>query len=350
MVVVGGMTRLTGSGLSIVEWRPVTGWLPPLNEAAWQEAFARYQTSPQFQLVNRWMQLADFQRIFFWEYVHRVLGRAVFFVAFVPWLYWAITGKLRRLPMNHPVLLSASVWVLVALQGVLGWFMVMSGLSAQPAVSHFRLAAHLCLAFFLAQWVLWMWLSLRPGRSEERRTWSEMPPNRNLYRFTIGFISLLVVQIVYGAFVGGTRAGYMFKTFPDMAGHYLPGPFFSDTLLQDLLYAPAAIHYVHRALAALLTILALGLVLMVRSRHERPVRVAGAWLLGLLFAQLTLGALTVMLSVPTALAVAHQGTALLLLSAAVALLHALANQMNAPDEIRRRKPGLHRSEPAQAPS
>ena len=145
MVVVGGITRLTGSGLSMVEWQPLIGAIPPLDEASWQAVFARYQLSPQFQQVNHWMQLDDFKRIFFWEYVHRLVGRSVGLLVFVPWLYFVARRRLSR----RLALATLGAFALGGAQGLLGWYMVKSGLVDVPRVSHLRLAAHLSLAFGL---------------------------------------------------------------------------------------------------------------------------------------------------------------------------------------------------------
>lgn len=302
MVVVGGITRLTESGLSMVVWQPLIGALPPLTEAAWLDVFHQYQQTPQYQQVNHWMTLADFKQIFFWEYLHRLLGRVIGVVVLVPGIWFLVRRRL-----SHRV----AVKVLLAfgfggLQGLLGWYMVQSGLVDVPAVSHYRLAAHLSLAFFVGCWMLWILLDIRaPG------------PRRGtpLSRATVAFLALLALQIVYGAFMAGSRAGYLFATWPDMHGtHWPPG---ADLGWPGITSNPLTIHALHRHLAWAVVIAGLAL-----AWRARPLRGPAHALATLLLVQLCLGIATVMSSVHIALATAHQGVAFLLLCAAVWLLHA----------------------------
>ena len=316
MVALGGVTRLTGSGLSMVEWRPLMGTLPPMSEAEWQRVFELYQRSPQYQQVNTWMRLNDFQRIFFWEYVHRLFGRLIGLLVFVPWLYFVL---LRRLSGRLAWRVFGAL-VLGGMQGVLGWVMVRSGLVDEPAVSHFRLAAHLLLAFLVAQYILWLILDLRPAMPGSE----DGPADVRVRSALVALLVLTVVQIGFGALMAGKRAGWFALTFPDMNGHYLPGPFFPHAdVLRSALNEPLAIHYLHRLLAWLLLLVVGAFTLWVLKRGGpvrllRSVRIlAGAALL-----QFTLGALTVILHIPTGLAVAHQLGGLALLSALVASLHA----------------------------
>lgn len=314
MVMVGGITRLTGSGLSIVEWRPVTGALPPLTESAWAEAFDAYRHSPQFVHQNSWMQLSDFKQIYFWEYVHRLLGRLIGVVTFIPWLYFAIRGYMTR----RVALRTFSLLILGGLQGLLGWWMVKSGLVNEPRVSHYRLAAHLILAFGVGQWILWQALDLL-GQPPAIGTERLAPRLRSL---VLGVVPLMVLQVVYGAFMAGTRAGYLAATFPDMNGHYAPAYFFSSPdVMRSLLSNPLTIHYVHRVLAFVLLGYAVWLVLALR-RSGPSLRAAAWFFLGAVLGQGLLGAMTVMLRVPIGVAVVHQGGAYVLCGAAVLLLHA----------------------------
>jgi cytochrome c oxidase assembly protein subunit 15 len=318
MVVVGGITRLTGSGLSMVEWQPLIGAIPPLDEASWQAVFARYQASPQFQQVNHWMQLADFKRIFFWEYVHRLIGRSIGLFVFVPWLYFLVRGRLTR----ALALSTLGAFALGGAQGLLGWYMVKSGLVDEPRVSHLRLAAHLTLAFALGQWLLWLALAAERGRAP-RPAAGFVPgaPSPGQRAAAWGLVALIVLQSVFGAFMAGTRAGVLFSSFPDMNGTLSPAPFFVGALLDDLLHNPAAIHWTHRTLAWLVLGYGLGLLSWLRTTPGlgRAPGLLGAALL----LQVVLGALTVIQAVPISLAVAHQATAYLLLSCAVAVCHAL---------------------------
>ena len=313
MVVVGGVTRLTGSGLSMVEWRPLMGAVPPLDDAAWNAVFDRYKQSPQYAQVNHWMALEDFKRIFFWEYVHRLLGRTIGLVFLLPFAYFLLKRRLQG-ELRWKTFVA---FALGGLQGLLGWVMVQSGLVDQPRVSHFRLAAHLLLAFGVGQWLLWLWLDLgrKPPAAEP---WS--PALKRAFAATM---MLTVLQIVYGAFMAGARAGYLFRTFPDMNGHYMPAALrLHESLLQDLLHGPPLIHWVHRWLGTTLIFVVLYLVYRLAARPEGdPSQRAGRWVFGALTIQFTLGVLTVTLGMPLAVAVAHQAGAYLLLSSLVTLWH-----------------------------
>lgn len=205
MVAVGGTVRLTGSGLSMVDWKPLMGALPPISEEAWTQKFELYQQSPQFQKVNHWMGLSDFKRIFFWEYIHRLLGRLLGVLFAVPWMWFVATGRLR----GRNAAKTSLAFVLGGLQGLLGWYMVRSGLVDRPSVSHLRLAAHLGLALIVANYVLWLILEqrVRPPRPVDEE---EERQRRWVYRGALGLLVLISVQVVYGAFVAGTRAGLIF--------------------------------------------------------------------------------------------------------------------------------------------
>jgi cytochrome c oxidase assembly protein subunit 15 len=309
LVLIGGITRLTGSGLSMVDWRPLMGVLPPIGEAQWREVFDAYKTSPQYREVNQWMELADFKRIFFWEYFHRMMGRAIGLVAFLPWVYFSLRGRLQGW-------LSFRVIVAILLggaQGLLGWYMVQSGLVDRPEVSHLRLAAHLLLAFFIAQWVLFTLLDLRWGRAGTLFNQQTLP--------VIGLVGLIAVQILYGAFMAGTNAGVLFPTFPDMNGHYAPGPFFPHaSLAQNLLYSPVAIHYTHRVLGFALVAYAAGL-LFVQRRSQLSPNWAQYQFGMVLLLQFVLGAATALYRAPLPFAIAHQAVAFALVCSATLLAH-----------------------------
>lgn len=310
MVVIGGITRLTGSGLSMVDWHPLMGALPPLSEDAWQAVFARYQQSPQYAQVNHWMTLGDFKQIFFWEYLHRLLGRLIGVVFFLPWVVFVAQKRLRGAFAGR----TAIAFLLGGGQGLLGWFMVQSGLVDVPEVSHFRLAAHLGLAFLVAQWVQWLWME----SGWQRPT----PAQRALGGATVwGFAALLGLQIVYGAFMAGKRAGKIFATFPDMNGSFWPAGWRSGGgVVDDVLYNPIAIHAIHRTLAWAVALAAVVLATQALRRAQTAAqRRAAQVFAALVGVQVALGAATVMSSVAIPWAVAHQGVALLLLSATTAL-------------------------------
>ena len=271
--------------------------------------------SPQFLHQNAWMQLADFKQIYFWEYVHRLLGRLIGLLTVGPWLYFVLRGFVSR-----PVALrTLSVLILGGLQGVLGWWMVKSGLINEPRVSHYRLAAHLVLAFGVGQWILWQALSLLPA-APASDTWRLSSAQR---AFALGLLPLVALQVVYGAFMAGTRAGYVAATFPDMNGYYAPSHFFSSRALGlSLLDNPLTIHYVHRVLAFALLAYVSALAWLLRGAPSAP-RATAMFLLLATLGQGALGALTVVLSVPLPVAVVHQGGAYVLCSAAILFLHSL---------------------------
>ena len=311
MVLIGGTTRLTGSGLSMVQWHPLMGILPPLDQEAWQAVFARYKESPQYNLVNHWMTLADFKQIFFWEYFHRLLGRAIGFAFIVPWAVFVVRKKLRgRLAKR-----TALAFVLGGAQGLLGWIMVKSGLVDVPAVSHYRLAAHLMLALFVAGWILWILLDMRCAQQ------SASQPSSRLGRASWALVGLIALQCVYGAFMAGTRAGYLFDTFPTMNGEWIPTGLGSMNPFAH----PTSIHFIHRLLAWITA----GSVLLFwwqtrkGAASRRQAMVAHA-LLAALALQFLLGILTIIFNMPIAMAVAHQGGGVLLLSVALVTAHAWA--------------------------
>ena len=311
MTMIGGTTRLTESGLSMVEWQPLLGALPPLGHQAWLNTFEKYQQTPQFQQVNSWMSLADFQRIFFWEYVHRLFGRSIGLVVGLPWLWFLLRRRMDRSLAWRTFLML----VLGGLQGLLGWYMVKSGLVDLPRVSHLRLAAHLLLAFGVAQYVLWVRRSLDPEPLGSTRAPASMQAA------LVGLIVLLFLQSAWGAFMAGTRAGLFADSFPDVHGHYLPTAFIGDEpLFTALVMNPGAIHATHRLLAWMLCLLLPAVAVWLWRQGPPQLRPPLLWLLGLLALQVVLGAVTVIAHVPIPVAVAHQGVALLMVSTCTATL------------------------------
>jgi cytochrome c oxidase assembly protein subunit 15 len=314
MVVLGGVTRLTGSGLSMVYWHPLMGVLPPLSESDWQHVFAQYQESPQFREVNSWMTLDSFKRIFFWEYLHRLCGRLIGIVGFVPWLFFHVRKRISPW-LSRRVLIAIG---LGGLQGLLGWFMVKSGLVDRPEVSQFRLAAHLLLAFFIGQWILWTLLDLHTSRHPNQHG---APP---LIRRLVHLAAFLVaLQVIYGAFMAGTRAGVLFPTFPDMHGAYAPSHFFPlETLSQNLFHSPITIHYIHRALALVLTLHVFALWWLIRRQppESMPSWSATPLLIAMLL-QSALGGLTVVHQIAIPIAVSHQAAGFFLAATTTLLVH-----------------------------
>ncbi|WP_419815090.1 COX15/CtaA family protein [Glacieibacterium sp.] len=295
MVVVGGITRLTESGLSMVRWDPVTGIVPPLNDAEWQAEFAAYRASPQYQLVNAGMSLAAFKGIFFWEYLHRLLGRLIGFAFALPLMWFAVT---RAIPRGYGWRLTG-LFVLGGLQGAVGWWMVASGLINRPSVAHERLAVHLVLALILMSACVWTALDL----VEPRR--------RKLAAWVAPFLLLLALQIVWGAFTAGLRAGHAADTWPLVVGRLVPP-------LASLIDDPLSVQWLHRSLAWLVA----GAALLVAwsSSKVGAGRRAGT-VAALVILQFVLGVLTVLHHVPIPLAAAHQAGAALLLAATIRLAH-----------------------------
>ncbi|PIE20099.1 MAG: heme A synthase [Proteobacteria bacterium] len=308
MVLIGGITRLTGSGLSMVEWRPLIGWLPPIGDAEWQAVFAKYKQFPQYQQVNSWMTLADFQRIFFWEYLHRLFGRLIGVVVMLPWLVLLARRKLNR----SLAIRTGLAIVFGGLQGLLGWYMVRSGLVNEPAVSHYRLASHLMLAFFVACWVLWILFELRQGDDQPGT------PSTGMRRFAWALVALITLQIVYGAFMAGKRAGFMYATFPTMNGEWIPSGLGAMTPgWRNALENPIGIHFIHRILGYLVTLVVFAFWFVARRSPDVTRRRAAHAMLLLIVLQMTLGILTVLTNVSIWIATAHQGLGFLLLSGAL---------------------------------
>jgi len=306
MVVIGGVTRLTESGLSIVDWRPVTGWLPPLNEARWEEVFSAYRTSPEFREVNASMTLADFKGIFWLEYIHRLWGRLIGIAFFVPFLMFLLLKWVdRRLSLKLLVM-----FVLGGLQGVLGWYMVKSGLVDRPDVSQYRLTAHLGAALLIYGYILWVaWGLLFPKPRD-----SAVAPD---WRFSAFLCAMIVLTMLSGGFVAGLNAGFAYNTFPLMDGELIPEHLFALTpLLVNFFEDVTTVQFTHRVLALTTFTLVVTLWFLIRrSGASGPIRRASSILLGLAVLQVTLGISTLVLYVPLALAAAHQAVAVLLLTA-----------------------------------
>lgn len=315
MVVVGGVTRLTHSGLSMVEWQPIVGAVPPLNDAEWQATFSKYQQTPEFKLRNFDMGVEEFKGIFWWEYFHRLLGRLIGIVYLVPLLYFAA----RRVVSGSLAWKLGGILLLGALQGGMGWYMVKSGLVDEPRVSHLRLTAHLALAFLIFAAQLWVALDLlRP-----RHLHGVVPAG--LRRFSRGLVALIFVMVMSGGLVAGLRAGLAYNTFPLMHGHVVPPDMFAITpWYANFIGNLATVQFDHRLIAWLLAVL-IPLLCWRVQRTALPTatkRVAHVLLAGLAI-QFTLGVATLLMGVPIALAAAHQAGAMVLFGAALVLAHEL---------------------------
>ena len=318
MIVVGGVTRLTHSGLSIVEWQPIVGTIPPLGDADWQDAFAKYQQTPEFKQVNHAMTLAEFKPIFWWEYAHRLLGRAIGVVFLVPLLVFAAR---RRIPSGYGWML-AGIFVLGGLQGAMGWYMVKSGLVDDPRVSAFRLTAHLAIALLLFAAMFWIALSL----IFHERAVLTAPAQRAVRRWAFAVAALVFVMACTGGFVAGIRAGFAYNTFPLMNGNIVPPEIFMiDPWWKNFFWNMATVQFDHRVIAWLLAVLVPILWWKVRTTPALSPRArnGAAVLLALLAVQIALGISTLLLVVPLPLAAAHQAGAVLVFAAALNVAHAL---------------------------
>jgi cytochrome c oxidase assembly protein subunit 15 len=246
-VLLGGITRLTGSGLSITEWKPLVGILPPLNQDQWQDAFERYRQIAQFKLLNSHFTLHDFKMIFFWEWFHRLWARSIGIVFLIPFVYFLVKRYFRQWMITPLVVL----FLLGALQGVIGWIMVKSGLNEENLyVSHIRLAVHFVSAMVLICYALIFGLKLIVPR-RDRLT------DMGLRRFTLVIIGLLTVQLFYGAFMAGLKGAAAAPTWPDINGRMVPDIFWKGNLEDNLFFNVISIHFIHRTLAYLLLVLIL---------------------------------------------------------------------------------------------
>lgn len=314
MVVVGGVTRLTRSGLSIVEWNPVMGAIPPLTEQQWLVEFDKYQQTPEYQHVNRGMTLDGFKNIFYVEWTHRLLGRLIGLVFLLPLLYFALRKRLERALVPKLV----GIFILGGLQGALGWFMVKSGLVDIPRVSPYRLTAHLGLAVLIYGYVLWIAFDLLYPKPGKKR-----PPR--LPRVGWVVTALVFIAILAGGFVAGTKAGFAFNTWPLMYGQLVPeGMFALAPWWTNLFENIPTVQFNHRMLAyAVLIAVAIYGWLGLREKLDARARTGFVLLPLAALLQVLLGIATLLLAVPVALGAAHQGGALVVFTIALYLNHAL---------------------------
>jgi cytochrome c oxidase assembly protein subunit 15 len=314
MVILGGVTRLTGSGLSMVDWRPITGILPPIGEEAWQRTFEMYQQSPEFQKKNSHMDVHAFKGIFWLEYLHRVLGRIIGLAFFLPLVWFLARGYIPWSRSPRYLLMLA----LGGLQGLLGWYMVKSGLVDNPAVSQYRLTAHLMSAFLIFGFMFWTALSLLyPDGGRDRHPW---------FGRTVALTALVTITIISGGFVAGLKAGKLYNTFPMMGEYWLPpGLMALEPAWRNFFDNHATVQFDHRVLA----ITTFGLIVLYWWRMRRAdlaprVRRGVSALLHTATLQVALGISTLLLVVPIPLAAAHQATGMLLFTVSIYLCHGLS--------------------------
>ncbi len=320
MVIIGGITRLTGSGLSIVEWKPITGFLPPLTRTDWVNEFGKYQQSPEFLKINFGMTLSEFQSIFWLEYIHRLWGRLLGFVLLIPTLIVVFKSQYR--PFWPSIL---GLWALGAAQGLMGWLMVKSGLVHDPHVSPYRLAFHLLLGLTIFGMALWLTFLLF---KEKLKTQTQS--FANLKMLTLITITFLILTIFMGALVAGFKAGLVYNTFPLMGNRLIPAELFSQApWWLDLFENPVSIQFTHRLLAICTVGLCLGLYVTQRKLSLPPlVTLAFESVALLALVQLTLGILTLVFQVPLVLAILHQGVAFLLFGSLLFSFFLVQNRAN----------------------
>jgi heme a synthase len=314
IVVVGGITRLTESGLSITEWKPVSGALPPLSDAAWAEAFAKYQATPEYREINAGMSLASFKFIFFWEWVHRLLGRLIGLALVLPLIWFAAR---RALPKGYGLRIFALA-AMVGLQGTIGWWMVASGLSERTDVSHFRLAVHLLIALSILAGLIWTALDLRILAR------NPAGPRARFSLYALFVVIILDIQILYGAYVAGLNAGPVANSWPLMNGSFVPqGIDWSKGALWAMVNDPYLIHFIHRWWAWVLVATLILLARKVKAAGNRSASIAIHSVFG---TQILLGIATVMTGVWLPLAVLHQAVGALLVAAITWGLHSLGTK------------------------
>ena len=313
MVVIGGITRLTNSGLSMVEWKLIMGSVPPLSEKEWQATFEKYQQFPEYQKINSNYTLSDFKAIFWWEYSHRLLGRLIGIIFLIPFIIFWLKGYFNKGWLSRLSLL----FVLGGFQGFLGWFMVKSGLIDNPDVSHYRLAAHLVAALLLFSYIMWLIMDIVNENKSGIRIQSY---NNSLW--ALYFLAL--IQIIYGALVAGLNAGLYYPTYPRMNGEWLPASISEQiaatgwlALISDI----TTVQFIHRWLGTALLLLVVALYYVFQPSLLTHNKKRLQLLLGVVTLQALLGILALLFSVPFILAVLHQFTALILLGVLIINLH-----------------------------
>ena len=313
MVIIGGITRLTGSGLSITEWNVIMGTFPPMNDVQWQDAFLKYQASPQFQKVNYDMDMSGFKTIFFWEYLHRLLGRIIGMVFMLPFLFFAFKKWLDKQLLTRCIIILG----LGGLQGLLGWFMVKSGLVDNPRVSHYRLAAHLITAFCTFGYTFWVAMDHYKKSMKVESKGSE-----HLVKWAFFFFSGVLLQIMYGAFVAGLHAGKIYNTWPLMEGSFMAEAVTAmDPFWKNFAENLAGVQFVHRCLAYVLSGIAIYIFIEARKTKQASLFRAGSIVLSVITLQIVLGIITLLLAVPIWLGVTHQAMAFLLFGSAIFMIH-----------------------------
>jgi len=323
MIILGGVTRLTHSGLSMVDWNPIMGTIPPITDSDWNAVFSRYQEFPEYQKINQGMTLESFKSIFYFEYFHRVLGRLIGLLFLVPCLFFWFKGAIRRSMLPQMV----AMFVLGGFQGLLGWYMVKSGLVKDPHVSQYRLTAHLISAVVIYSYILWVAF----GLLKKPVTDAVEQPARKLYGYGVALAALVVFMIASGGFVAGTKAGFAYNTFPLMDGQFIPdGLYTLQPFWSNWFENITTIQFNHRMIAYLLVLIVPLFCFAVRRLGQTDnSRIAAHLLLAMLVIQVTLGVATVLLKVPVAIGASHQGGAVLLLSIIIFIVREIRPEQKA---------------------
>ena len=318
IVIIGGITRLTQSGLSMVKWEPIVGMIPPLSQSDWDEAFSLYKGSPEFRYFNSDFTLDQFKSIFFWEYLHRLIARLLGFIFLIPCVVFWVRGYFNS-KLKKQVLL---IFALGAFQGGLGWFMVKSGLVDQPHVSHYRLASHLITAFGLMMYIYWVALTLKHQTVDHQAG--------KLKNVVMGLIGLIGLQITYGAFIAGLKAGLFYTTWPKMGNEWIPSVF-GEILRREgiisIIQDPGIVQLIHRMLA--IGIVVIVILLWYKSRKiilNDAQKFGLSMITAAVIVQFTLGVFTLINAVPITLGVLHQFGALFVLISSFYLLFSLREE------------------------
>ena len=325
MVIVGGITRLTGSGLSITEWKLIRGTVPPLNETQWNEEFENYKKIPQFKEINFDFSLNDFKKIFWWEYIHRLIGRIIGIVFIVPFLFFYINKQLDK-PLLKKLLF---IFFLGGLQGFLGWYMVKSGLVNNIRVSHLRLALHLTTAFITFGFTFWVLLGIIYPEKNQQNKFSQP-----LYRISILLFFLSLLQIIYGAFVAGLKAGHIYNTFPKMGDEWIASSVafgLQTEGISSLVNNISVVQFIHRCLAWAIAVGIIALWFYVRRKNKSAENIlvskkqnqAINFLLLAVMLQFLLGVFTLIYKVPVTLGVFHQAGAFFVFATSIYFIHSV---------------------------
>jgi len=309
MVVVGGITRLTQSGLSMVEWEPIMGIIPPIGEAQWMDVFNKYRQSPEYLKINAGMSLDAFKSIFYWEYGHRVLGRVIGMIYFIPLMFFLLRGMVPRVWYGR----LFGLFILGGLQGLMGWYMVKSGLVDVPHVSQYRLTAHLGLALVIFAAMLWFAMDFLRGETRANHA------SPRYLKATAGVVTIIFIMMLSGGFVAGTKAGYIINTFPTMNGEWIPSGWLSvQPLWKNLFENPVMIQFVHRSIAVIVFVSVITSFVIAMNQRFKT---AKGLVLVVMLAQVVLGISALVMKVPVVLGAAHQAGAVALLSAALYAAH-----------------------------